>query len=110
MCAGPHSCSPAHRSGGNGRPQCRMHIAAALFALVLLFPLQGHAAEAAGRPAELLEEVTTDVLADLKQLDPAGPGAHARIVDLVVAKVVPVLDLPRMTQIAVGRNWRLATA
>jgi phospholipid transport system substrate-binding protein len=87
-----------------------MHIAPALFALVLLLPLQGHAAEAAGRPDELLEEVTTDVLADLKQLDPAGPGAHARIVDLVVAKVVPVLDLPRMTQIAVGRNWRLATA
>jgi phospholipid transport system substrate-binding protein len=60
------------------------------------------------RPDAMLERMTNEVLDELRRLEGAR-GTQAEVLKLVAAKVVPVLDLERMTQTALGRNWRLAT-
>jgi len=55
-----------------------------------------------------MSALTSEVTATLKEDRAAG-----RVTDvarLVEERIVPVFDFPRMTRIAVGRNWRLASA
>jgi phospholipid transport system substrate-binding protein len=75
---------------------------AVLLALALAAPLLP-AQEVA--PNALLQSVTTEVIAAMKQ----DAGNAAKIANLVETKVLPLFDFPRMTQIAVARNWRLVT-
>lgn len=60
-------------------------------------------------PDALAKGVTAEVLAVLRS-DPAIQAGNIRkVVDLVEKKVLPHFDFVRMTQLAMGRNWRLAS-
>ena len=60
-------------------------------------------------PDVLLKSVTLEVLAIIRQDKEMQAGNAAKIAVLVETKILPHFDFPRMTQIAVARNWRLAT-
>jgi phospholipid transport system substrate-binding protein len=60
-------------------------------------------------PDALLAAVTSDVTAAIKE-SREGPDGAAKLADLVEAKVLPLFNFPRMAQLAMGRNWRLASA
>ena len=60
-------------------------------------------------PDELLKAVTSEVIAIIKQDRDLQAGNPAKVADLVETRILPHFDFARMTQIAVARNWRLAT-
>ena len=60
-------------------------------------------------PDVLLKEVTLEVLAGIRQDPDIQAGNPAKVAALVESRILPLFDFPRMTQIAVARNWRLAT-
>jgi len=60
-------------------------------------------------PDVLLRTVTAEVLAIIKQDGAIQAGDPAKVADLVETKILPHFDFARMTQIAVARNWRVAT-
>lgn len=59
------------------------------------------------RPDALMNAVTLEVIAVLKQ--DLAAGRPTDVAQLVEFKILPLFDFPRMTQIALGRNWRLAS-
>ena len=59
------------------------------------------------RPEALMNTVTSEVLAVLEQDFAAG--RRTDIARLVESKILPLFDFQRMTSIAMGRNWRLAS-
>ena len=61
-------------------------------------------------PDELVRSVTQDTLSIIKQQHEAGTGNAKSVARLVEAKVVPHFDFTRMTRLAMGRDWRLASA
>ena len=86
--------------------QKRVIIFALLATLALAAPLSP-AQEVA--PDALLNAVTVEVIAIIKQDKDFLAGNPTRVVDLVETRILPLFDFARMTQIAVARNWRLAT-
>jgi len=58
-------------------------------------------------PDALVKSVTLEVIATIKK----NSGAHdrAKVARLVETTVVPHFDFARMTELAMGRNWRLAS-
>jgi len=60
-------------------------------------------------PDVLLKTVTLEVIAIIRQDRDIQAGNAAKVADLVETRIVPHFDFTRMTQIAVARNWRLAT-
>ena len=60
-------------------------------------------------PDVLLKAVTMEVLAIIRQDKDIQAGNPAKVAGLVEGKILPLFDFDRMTQIAVARNWRLAT-
>jgi len=60
-------------------------------------------------PDALLKSATADVIAIIRQDQDIQTGAAAKVADLVEARIFPLFDFTRMTQIAVARNWRFAT-
>ena len=80
------------------------------FALVLIAALAApfsFAQDAA--PDVLLKTVTLEVIAIIRQDKDIQAGNPAKVADLVETRILPLFDFSRMTQIAVARNWRLAT-
>lgn len=78
--------------------------------LLLVLALCAPASPAQGiAPDALLRGVTTEVIGTIKQelqpqaIDPA------KLTALVEAKILPLFDFDRITQLAVARGWRLAT-
>ena len=61
-------------------------------------------------PDVLIRATVQDVVAIVKQDKDIQAGNQKKILDLVDAKVLPHFDFARMTQLAVGKNWRTATA
>jgi len=61
-------------------------------------------------PDVLLQTVTEEVLAVIRQDKDIQAGNPAKVADLVEIKILPHFDFPRMTRIAVARNWNLASA
>ena len=59
-------------------------------------------------PDALLSAVTSEVIAVLKQGKEQAE-TPAKLADLVETKVLPLFNFFRMTQLAMARNWRLAT-
>ena len=59
------------------------------------------------RPDVLMNAVTSEVLAILRQDFAAGQPTNVAL--LVEGKIVPLFDFQRMTSIAMGRNWRMAS-
>ena len=58
-------------------------------------------------PDALLNAVTAEVIAVLKQETDAG--SQVKISDLVEARILPMFDFARMARITMARNWRLAS-
>jgi phospholipid transport system substrate-binding protein len=58
-------------------------------------------------PDALVKSITQDVLAVLRQ----NPGAQdpKKIANVIETRVLPHFELTRMTQLAMGRNWRSAS-
>jgi phospholipid transport system substrate-binding protein len=59
-------------------------------------------------PDALAKSVTDEVLAVLRADQDIQSGNAKKVVDLVEKKVLPHFDFVRMTQLALGRNWREA--
>ena len=60
-------------------------------------------------PDELVRRTTTDVLNIIKQDKDIQGGNTRKIVELAEEKVLPNFNFARMTQLAVGKNWREAS-
>jgi phospholipid transport system substrate-binding protein len=60
-------------------------------------------------PDVMLKAVTSEVIAIIRQDKDIQAGDPAKVADLVETRILPLFDFTRMTQIAVARNWRLAT-
>jgi len=59
-------------------------------------------------PDVLLKAVTAEVLAIIREDKDIQAGDPAKVSELVETRILPLFDFTRMTQLAVGRNWRLA--
>jgi phospholipid transport system substrate-binding protein len=60
-------------------------------------------------PDVLLKTMSDEVIAEIRKDKAIQAGDAAKIGALVEAKIVPHFDFRRITQIAVGANWRRAT-
>jgi phospholipid transport system substrate-binding protein len=60
-------------------------------------------------PSVLLQSATVEVIAAMKQGRDAQGGNQKQIAILLESKVLPLFNFSHMTQIAVARNWRVAT-
>jgi len=60
-------------------------------------------------PDVQLKAVTAEVLAIIREDKDIQAGDPAKVAELVETKILPFFDFTRMTQLAVARNWRLAT-
>ena len=88
-----------------------MHKTKMNFVLLLALALAAPVAARAGGRAERTAAIGD---AGSDRGDEAGArsarrDSRSRVASLVETKVVPLFDFSRMTQIAVARNWRLAT-
>ncbi len=59
-------------------------------------------------PEALAKSVTDEVLTVIRADKDIQSGNQKKLLDLVEAKVLPHFSFPRMTQLAMGRNWRAA--
>ena len=78
-----------------------------MLALILL--ASGVALAADMTPDELVKSTTEEVITVIKQDKDIQAGNRAKIFALVEEKVLPHFDFKRMTQLAMGKNWRQAT-
>jgi len=69
-------------------------------------PLLATAQEA---PDALVKRVTDELLAIVKTDKDLAAGNARKVVELAEQKVLPHFDFARMTRLALGRNWALAT-
>jgi phospholipid transport system substrate-binding protein len=60
-------------------------------------------------PDVLVKSITEEVVAILKKDQDIQAGDSKKAADLIEAKIVPHFNFIRMTRIAMGRNWRLAS-
>lgn len=61
-------------------------------------------------PDQLARSVTEEVLAIVRADKDIQAGNQKKVLDLVESKVLPHFNFVRMTQLAMGRNWRQASA
>src|SRR5262252_203842 len=80
-------------------------VASALLLLALLTP----PALAQEAPDAMVKRVAEDVLATIRADKDIQAGNQAKIRQVMESKLVPNFDFPRMTALAMGRNWRSAT-
>jgi phospholipid transport system substrate-binding protein len=78
-------------------------------ALLLSLTLGPACLAAQEAPDALLRNATNDYVAGLKE-DSELAGDPSRSESLFKARMAPVFDFSRMTQLAMHRNWRLASA
>lgn len=72
--------------------------------------LTGPAAAADTSPEALVQSVASEVLAIIKSDTDIQGGDAKKVIALVEEKVLPHFDFTRMTALAMGINWRKATA
>lgn len=82
---------------------------AALLGLLLVLASFGARAEMTA-PDVLIRQTVDEVLSVVKQDKDIQAGDKKKILALVDEKVLPHFDFERMTRLAVGKNWRKATA
>lgn len=75
----------------------------------LLLALEAPSAFAQESPDALVKRVAEDTLATIRADKEIQAGNQARIRQVMEVKLVPNFDFPRMTALAMGRNWRAAT-
>ncbi len=61
-------------------------------------------------PDALVKSVTEEVLDIVRKDKDIQSGNHKKAIELVEAKVLPHFNFTRMTQLAMGRDWRQASA
>ena len=81
-------------------------IGAACVAVLVAAALPANAQEA---PDAMVKRVSQDVIATIKADPLVQAGNEARIREVIEAKLVPNFDFPRMTALAMGKNWRAAS-
>jgi len=82
-----------------------------LFGLTgVLFTGMAAAEIATAAPDTLIRDLTTEVLDALRADKAVAAGDVSRVQKLVDDKILPYVDFQKMTQLAVGRGWRNATA
>jgi len=81
-------------------------IGAACVAVLIAAALPANAQEA---PDAMVKRVSQDVIATIKADPLVQAGNEARIREVIEAKLVPNFDFPRMTALAMGKNWRAAS-
>ena len=74
-----------------------------------LLALLASSALAQEAPDALVKRVAEDVLATIRADKDIQAGNQAKIRQVMESKLVPNFDFPRMTALAMGRNWRSAT-
>lgn len=88
--------------------------AALLFFALSMFLFSGlsnaQTPDAATPPDALIKMVVTDVMASVKADPEIQKGSIPKIVDLVEKKIVPYTDMRRTTEMAMGQNWKKASA
>lgn len=77
--------------------------------LLLPFAMSAQPALAQEAPDALVKRVAEDVLATIRADKDLQAGNQAKVKELIETKLAPHFDFPRMTALAVGRNWRTAT-
>jgi phospholipid transport system substrate-binding protein len=82
------------------------HALALTLALALAAPAS-QAREPA--PDALLQSLTAEVIAEIKQNQDLHAVDTAQIAALVEARITPLVDFTRVTRLAMASNWRLAT-
>ncbi len=82
------------------------NLSALLVGICAAFVMAAHAQEA---PDDLVRRNTQDVLAAIKADKDLAAGNQKKIEKLAEEKILPYFNFSRMTQLAVGRNWRDAT-
>jgi phospholipid transport system substrate-binding protein len=80
-----------------------------MFATALGAMLAAPAPAQQDAPDALVKTVTNDVLAIVREDKDIQSGSTKRAIELVEQKVLPHFNFTRMTQLAVGRDWRQAT-
>ena len=80
-----------------------------LFLLMFLCSFIARAQGQMPAPDALAKSVTDEVLAVIRADKDIQSGNQKKVLELVEAKVLPHFSFPRMTQLAMGRNWRSAT-
>jgi phospholipid transport system substrate-binding protein len=84
---------------------------ASLFAvLALSVGVQFNAVADTIAPDALVKSVTDDVIAIVRQDKAIQSGDTRKAVELVETKVLPYFDFAHMTRLAVGKDWKLASA
>jgi phospholipid transport system substrate-binding protein len=78
-------------------------------ALVLLLATTASLAQAQEGPDVLVKSVAEDTLSAIRADKDLQAGNRAKVKQLIEAKLVPHFDTARMTALAMGRNWRVAT-
>jgi len=79
-----------------------------LFILIFFFSIPARAQMLA--PDALAKSVTDEVLTVIRADKDIQSGNQKKVLELVEAKVLPHFSFPRMTQLAMGKNWRDANA
>jgi len=82
-------------------------VSAVIASLALASPASGAEADP---PDVLLKALTSEIRAAMTQDHDIRARDPAKIAHLIETKVLPFFDFRRMTQMAMARNWRLATA
>ncbi len=75
----------------------------------LAIALLPHVASAQDAPDALIQKSTSEILAAIKADKDLAAGDQKKIEKLADEKVLPYFNFARMTQLAVGRNWRDAS-
>ena len=87
-----------------------MRVVALSVSIFLLGLIRPSFAQSAVPPDVLAKRVTDEVIAILRADPNAYTGNPAKVVELIETKVLPHFNFVRMTQLAVGKNWRQASA
>ena len=80
------------------------------YAQALCLLLGSCAAHAGIAPDELVKNTSEEVLAIVRGDPDIATGNSSKVIDIVEAKVLGHFDFERMTRLAVGKNWRNASA
>ena len=77
--------------------------------MVLGFAALSSPAWAQEAPDALVKRLAEEVIAEIKGDKELQAGNQAKVKQVIETKLVPNFDFPRMTALAMGRNWRTAT-
>ncbi len=80
-----------------------------ILSVASLFAFSGVPAFAQEAPDDLIRRSTNEILAAIKSDKDLQAGNQQKIEKLAEEKVLPYFNFARMTQLAVGRNWRDAS-